>query len=273
MEKGIKASVVIPTYNRSKLALNAAKIIRSFHPDIQITIVDQQDSSSLDPILANELGVKLISIDTINTSLAKNRGVEESKGDIVFFFDDDIEITKNTIPSQLNEYADPNVVGTCGRVHNDNEVIPEDAFVDTGKINFLGTEFIQKFWSTKKQYIDFPYGCNMSFRKSTLLKAGMFDPGFPKIFEEVDLGVRISRRLGKIAFVPATLAYHHKAPSGGTRTNMEGKMRMIYYHYGRYMSKHVLFPFSLITLFLRTVTVIKKCSYAWKDLYRGYFRL
>lgn len=264
-----KVSIVIPTYNRPNLALTAAEIIRRFHPDIQITIVDQQGEAHIDKGEIKKLNIKLVDLQVENTSVAKNRGIKESTGDIIFFFDDDIEITEDTIPQQLKEYDDPQVMGTCGRVLNDHEQIPKDTDVPTGTMNWLGTKFVQQFWSTRKQKIDFPYGCNMSFRADVLKKVNGFDERFPKIFEEIDLGKRV-RTHGKLMFVPEALAYHHKAKSGGTRTDMKNKMRMIYTNYGLYIAKHVPFPLSLLTLALRTRTVLHEAPFAIKDLYKGY---
>lgn len=262
-------SVVIPTFNRPTLALTAAKTIRKFHPHVQITIVDQQSGANIRDEEIKKLNITFVNLQVENTSVAKNRGIKESTGDIIFFFDDDIEITKDTIPAQMKEYSDPKVVATCGRVLNDHEQVPENTHVRTGVTNWLGTRFVQQFWSTKKQNIDFPYGCNMSYRASVLEKVQGFDERFPKIFEEIDLGKRV-RKYGNISFVPEALAYHHKAKSGGTRTDMKNKMRMIYRNYGLYIAKHVLFPVSLLTLALRTRTVLHEAPFAVKDLYKGY---
>jgi len=267
----VSASIVIPTFNRPRLALQAASFIRKFHPDIQITIIDQQNSSELDTNEIKKLNVQYFNLKEVNTSAAKNKGVTESNGDIIFFFDDDVEITKNTIPAQLKQYDAEEVVGTSGRVISDNEEIPEDTDVDTGRTNFMATKFLQRFWSTKKQYIDFPYGCNMSFKKDALTKVNGFDKRFPKIFEEIDLGKRTGK-YGKLVFVPEALAYHHKATAGGTRTHANGKMKMIFENYGRYLAKHVPFPISLISLAIRTVSVLKQAPYATPLLFKAYFK-
>lgn len=265
-------SVVIPTYNRPQLAFIAAQTIRKFHKDIEITIIDQQSSSAIDLKETNKIGVHYINLSHINTSLAKNAGIKKSTGKIIFFFDDDVEITADTIPSHLKAYSDDAVVGTSGRVFNDGEEIPSNTDVETGMTNILGTKFSLQFWSSKEQYIDFPYGCNMSFKKEILEKVHGFDPNFPKIFEEIDLGIRISRNYGKIKFVPKALVYHHKASSGGTRTDPQNKQRMVYYHYGMYLSKNVPFPLSFISLALRTKTVLSEAPYAIGELWKGFFK-
>jgi len=267
----ITASVVIPTYNRPQLAIKAAKIIRSFHSHIQITIVDQFGSSNIDLQQINDFNLKYINLNVENTSIAKNRGIKESDGKIVFFFDDDLEITKDTISEQLNAYTDPQVVATSGRVINDGDTIPKDTQVSTGRMNGLGTKFTQRFWSTKEQIIDFPYGCNMSFRKSTLNSVKGFDERLPKIFEEIDLGKRVSSH-GVIKFMPKALAYHHKAPSGGTRQTKINHQKMLYRYYGYYLGKNITFPISILSLMLRTKTILTEAPFAVFNLYNGYIK-
>ncbi len=263
-------SVVIPTYNRPNLALKHAAIIRKFYKDIQIIIVDQENNSKINEKEIKKLHIEYINLDQANTSHAKNIGVEHATGDIVFFFDDDVEITPETITAQLTAYENPDVVGTAGRVINDGEKVPSNADVATGKTNFLATKFIQQFWSKRPQNVDFPYGCNMSFRRDIIKKVGGFDESFPKIFEEIDLGKRV-QKYGTMRFVPAGLAYHHKAASGGTRSSIKDKMSLIYRTYGYYMAKRVIFPLSLITLFLRTRSARKEAPHAVKELYQGYW--
>jgi len=264
------ATVVIPTYNRPNLALSLAKNIRRFYPTIEIIIVDQECQNPPAEKELKKLKVKYFNLSQANTSKAKNTGIKAAKGEIVIFFDDDVELTKETIKNHLQAYSDPTVVGTAGRVINDYEPLPKHTDVETGKTNFLGTKFLLQFWSTKEQNIDFPYGCNMSFKKKFLEKVGGFDEGYLKIFEEIDLGVRINR-LGKIKFLPQALVYHHKAKSGGTRTSIKNKMKIIYYHYGYYLTKQVIFPLSLVSVLLRSRSALSEAPFAIRDLYAGYF--
>jgi len=266
------ATIVIPTYKRTNLALTLAKQIRSFYSNIQIIIVEQETSGNKNQKEIDKYNIEYYQLAKANTSIAKNLGIIKAKGEVVIFFDDDVEITKNTVINHLKQYADKNIIGVAGRVINDSEIIPKNTEVETGKTNWLGTKFSYQFWSTKKQTVDFVYGCNMSFRKSALDKINGFDENFPKIFEEVDLSRRI-KKYGDIIFEPNTLVYHHKALSGGIRPEEKNnKNKLIFENYGRYLAKNILFPFSLITLFLRTVSALKISTYTVSALHNGYFK-
>jgi GT2 family glycosyltransferase len=265
----INASIVIPTYKRLNLALNLARSIHKFYPDIEIIIVDQENNNP--PKKIEVSGVKYFNLKKANTSAAKNLGWQKNRGEVVIFFDDDVEITKETIEQHIRAYQDKNVVATAGRVIYDGEKVPRNTNIDTGRTNLLGTKFSYLFWSTKKQNVDFPYGCNMSFRKSILEKVKGFDEKFPKIFEEVDLGYRV-KKYGQIKFVPDALVYHHKAKTGGIRPEEKlNKEKLIFENYGRYLAKNICFPLSFFSLLIRTVTALKIDRKIGGNLWKGYF--
>ncbi|MDO8611143.1 MAG: glycosyltransferase family 39 protein, partial [bacterium] len=179
-----------------------------------------------------------------------------------------------TIINHLKSYENPEVIGVAGRVINDNESIPKNTDVETGKTNMFGLKFLYQFWSTKKQNVDFVYGCNMSFRKSILIKVKGFDIRFPKIFEEVDLSYRI-KKLGHIIFEPDALVFHHKAKTGGIRPEEnQNKQKLIFSNYGHYLAKNISFPLSLISFIIRIRSALNisiQTSISFVYSYLAYF--
>jgi GT2 family glycosyltransferase len=263
------ASIVIITYNRPYSALLLAKKIRRFDNNIEIIIVDQAKTSKITKRERKLLKINYVNLEEPSVSIARNKGIEKAHGEIVIFLDDDVEITKRTIHEHIKAYSNPKIICVTGRVINDDDKFPKNIKVETGKTNFLGTKFSLNFWSTQNQYVDFPYGCNMSFRKNILIEIGMFDKKYDKYFEEVDLGARLKKKHYLIKFEPKALVYHHQAKVGGARSsNPHG---IFYDHYGYYLAKNVPFPFSLISLFIRTITVLKQYPKVIVNLYSGYF--
>jgi len=265
-----KLSVIIATYNRPKAAYNLAVKIRQVQNDVQIIIVDQMNTAQCEQTKLATNDIEYINLYNPHLTQARNAGLSKAIGDIVLYLDDDVEITKDTLNGHLKAYTDPKVVGVAGRVINDDETVPQISNVETGKTNLLKTFFLQQFWSTKEQRVDFPYGCNMSYRTFTLRKIGGFDSFFSRIFDEIDMGLRMNKE-GNMLFVPSTLVYHHKAKSGGIRHDEEQKKQeLIFKNYGYIIRKHVQFPFSLITLILRTITALKHGLRPAVGLYRGF---
>lgn len=266
-EREYTASIVIATANRPGLAIKLAESIRRIDNSSEIIIVEQGITTE---IKAPDK-ITYIHLDEIHLSKARNAGIRQSTGDIIIFLDDDVEITSKTIVSHLESYHDKSVIGVAGRVIDDGITIPSSSEVQTGITNLLGTSFIQHFWSSKKQYVDFPYGCNMSFRRSILNKIHGFDEYIRIIFEEIELSAR-AKKYGKIVFNPDALVYHHKALAGGTRVDKKEKMKTLYRNYGYYLGKHIRFPLSIISLLIRTKTILLESSYALSDFYKGYLK-
>jgi len=268
----MKVSVVIPTYNRPGLAIGLARQIRKYDRNAQIIIVDQSKHDEEQNEISS-LNIDYLKNAKVNTSIAKNVGLAQATGEIVIFFDDDVEITSETIKAHLAEYADSEVLGVAGRVLNDGEAVPKKTDVEAGKTNKFLTAFTNNFWSTGKQAVQFPYGCNMSFRRSVLEKLGGFDKMIPPPgWEETDLGLRVTK-LGKIIFSPEALVYHHKTSSGGTRMDKDLWFKNYYWTYGRLLAKHVSFPENIYSLLHLSVRIIKEYPVAIFSFIRGFMSI
>lgn len=265
----MKISVVIPTYNRHGLAFGLVRQIRKFEPKAEIIIVDQSERKE-DPKEVQKLNIEYLKNSKVNTSIAKNIGLAKASGEIVFFFDDDVEITPKTIKAHLEEYHDKNVLGVAGRVINDDEPVPKETSVETGKTNKYLTSFTMNFWGTKRQKVQFPYGCNMSFRRAVLEKLGGFDALIPPPgWEETDLGLRVTR-IGKMVFSPKALAYHHRANSGGTRMDKDKWFKSYYRTYGRLVAKHVSFPDDIVSILHLMIRILKEYPAATTSFIKGF---
>lgn len=264
------ATVIIPTYKRGDMALNLSLICKKYEPEIEIIIVDSSpevDNEILKKASINN--IRYIQIKEEEKLNSRNIGIKNSTSEIIIFFDDDIEIKENTIKEHIKAYQDKEIIGACGRVINVKDKIPKETDVITGKMNILGTNFLMNFWSTKEQYIDFVYGCNMSFRRSALIKVKDFKPLYA--FEEIDMSLRL-KKLGKIKFLPKAEIRHFQISSGGAREDIENVTKNYWKQWGSLIRNHVVFPLSLISLFILTYRSLKESyKYTFK-IYEGYFK-
>ena len=87
------------------------------------------------------------------------------------------------------------------------------------KVRQWDAYLIDNFDATIRLYIDHVHGCNMSFRKEAILKAGGFDECFggSTHLEETDLCMRIIKEGYKIVFDPQAELIHLKDTKGGCR--------------------------------------------------------
>jgi len=111
-------SIVIPTYNSSRFIPNLLEsILKQAVDNLEVIIVD--DCSKDDTVeLASRYPVKVIQMEKNGgPARARNRGVREAEGDIIFFLDSDVIVLDGTV-REVKEYFEKNpsancVIGVC----------------------------------------------------------------------------------------------------------------------------------------------------------------
>lgn len=218
-----KITVVIGTFNRLRVVNTLINQLKNIS-DIEVLVFDQSDEKNyqlLKRSFPKKSNFKLYHLDKPSGVQFLNLGWQKAQAPIVLYFDDDVEITEKTISAHLRAYKDFNVKVVAGRVINDNEEVKERETL-VGKIQWFGAVIHKNFSSKINAFSDFPYGCNMSYRKEALAEIGGFDQDLrPPVqsYNEVDIGYRINKRWpGSLLFEPDALVYHHRYPSGGVRS-------------------------------------------------------
>jgi len=240
----VKVSIIIPTYKRDEMLCKTLSNIVSFERQYhELIIVDQtkehdpQTRQYLDNLISGGR-IKYIYEDYPNLPNARNVGIEKASGDIVLFFDDDIEINENTIPSHISGFSEQNIGCVTGKVTIQNTNQTGNRVLENGgSIKKLIKSFLFIFLRKKAAYVgrlgvlsnfsgdkslpsDTCIGCNMSFRREVFIKCGLFDVKFSgnAVREDTDMSVRLRRNGYKIAYIPQAAVVHFMDNSGGTRT-------------------------------------------------------
>ena len=90
-------SIIIPTKNRNELLLetleNAPKSIQDF--DAEIIVVN--DGTALSNLPTNNKSITLLENSGYGVSVARNKGAKVAKGQLLFFIDDDMNITAEAL--------------------------------------------------------------------------------------------------------------------------------------------------------------------------------
>lgn len=111
-------SIVIPTYNASRFIPDLlGSIFKQAVDDMEVIIVD--DCSTDNTVeLVKQHNVRLIEMEKNGgPAKARNKGVREAKGDIIFFLDSDVVVLNGTLKA-VKEYFQKNpsakcVIGIC----------------------------------------------------------------------------------------------------------------------------------------------------------------
>ncbi|HUS60096.1 MAG TPA: glycosyltransferase [Nevskiaceae bacterium] len=224
-------SVVIPTYNRGKpLCDTLNSLFVQDYKNYEIIVVDQSTKKFLEKekfLKENRKKLCYFFLRPPSTPKAKNFGIQQAKGGIILFCDDDILAKKDLISKHVVNFSDSLVGGVCGRVVTVGQKV-KPKFKGVGKIAPWGS-VAGGFSSKIRQEIDNVIGCNVSWRKEILEKINGFDEDFigNALREESDLALRIRKQGWKIVFDPKAELTHVRAPTGGCRKN-EGRIK--WYH-------------------------------------------
>ena len=122
-------SVIVPTLNRgNEIQLFVDSLLSQTHIPDEFIVVDAGDPSDLEQKLANRFENSKISFVYLRsipgTSIQRNVAIAKAKGDILFFFDDDILLEPNyieeTLPCFELSYTPPvgGVLGTFTSPYN-----------------------------------------------------------------------------------------------------------------------------------------------------------
>lgn len=220
----VKLSIIIPTLGRKQELFNTINdLSRQMLPkESWELIVILQNQPDLEAFKSQNtkwgIQLKVVFSPAPNASLARNIGLLESKGEIVLFLDDDLEINNPTfLTHHLDAYENQKISGVFGQV-TDPGVPPRSTRHKWSHKKHIGWMFFPPNYD-KECYIDNGGAGNLSVKKDLALKVGGMDNLFEKGAhrEESDFCLRLTRQFGKILFAPKATVVHLGAAQGGCR--------------------------------------------------------
>jgi glycosyltransferase involved in cell wall biosynthesis len=211
----ISVSVIIPTYNRGEiLCQTMALALAQEYPDFEVIVVDQspEPPEAVQSFVKNAgSSLTYIRRETPNLPAARNAGVRISKGEVIVFIDDDVVIEPDFVASHVRHYSDEHVGCVTGPALPPEENNQQEALAQQ-----LRLFNVKKNLGDGCYLVEWGAGCNFSFRKTALLKAGASDVRFSTGWsEDADLCVRVRHQGYVIVFDPRVRLIHLALRSGG----------------------------------------------------------
>lgn len=211
----LRASVVIPTYNRPEELKNLLLSLdkQNIPPaDFEVVVVDNGDSLETKRVAESiSLAPKLIyAMETVSgAARARNRGIQEAQAEIVIFVDDDMIVGPSFIEQHLHAHS---------RFHKDvcilGKIIHKPRWPNKIISKYLSQSKHQNMPLSNNEGQELGYQCfytaNISVPKEALINAGGFDEAFPYYgWEDIELGFRLQQKGIPIIYNPHASGYHH----------------------------------------------------------------
>jgi len=222
-------SVVVITRNRaSRLKDCLTSIVRQTRKPDEVVVVDnhsEDDTRKSAHLFENDLNLTYVLEERVGIPVARNAGLENAKGDIIAFIDDDCIAEPNWIDSILKAHARyPQIAIIQGKSLNAEQSTYSRAiqylhlvYLSQAKIERLGEEeFLIDMLDTK----------NSSLKKKYLDKHGIrFDERF-MTNEDHDFGKQFNTKGELTLYTSSIVVKHHH------RSTFSSLCRQ-HFHYGR----------------------------------------
>lgn len=207
----MKFSVVVPTFNRkSLLRQTLASLLMQEYSDYEIVVVDDGSTDGTHEMLSNEFrSVQCLAQDRCGPAAARNRGIQQSHGEVLAFTDDDCVVPRDWLARLADGYARyPKASGVGGFLQ------PPDKVLETSALARYETFIAQRVYHVSKQEYFGGFECpaggtnNMSYRREALDSVGGFDESFAcAAGEDADLKYRLCQKGAQLLFLPVRVTH------------------------------------------------------------------
>lgn len=210
----MKASVVVPTYNRPhRLRAAIESIVTQSFKDYEVILVDDGSTISeqreqLKEIEDSYKKVKVIRQENSGPAAARNRGWREAKGDVVLFTDDDCLVPSDWV-EKLQEGFEPGVAAVGGPFVPAESHFKNSIFAKYHR--WEAEDMYRPIEQSRRQQEPLPHGitANIAYRRSILEEFDGFDEGFPVAGgEDADLIRRVSEERHSFKYIPSPVSHN-----------------------------------------------------------------
>jgi len=217
--QGPGLSIVVCTYNRQKFIYNCLECLalQTLDPgSFEVVFVDNNSTDKSAEIIKKfiashpQLPFRYVFEANKGLSFARNRGIAEARFDIVTFIDDDAEAEPEFAQTILSfMQAHPEVAGAGGKVIPKYSENAEPKWMSKYLAGYVAKS---DHGQTERQYegeMKYPTGCNMTYRKEILLKAGGFNNKLTFRSDDKQIYYAVKPLSDKVFYLPQAVVYHN----------------------------------------------------------------
>jgi hypothetical protein len=199
-------SVIVCTFNGGRTLRECLSgLAHLSYPRYEVIVVD--DGSTDDSaVIARQFDVRLIRTRNRGLSAARNSGMENARGEIVAYIDDDAWPDQHWLDYLVQSFAISKHVGVGGPnipPGDDGRIAACVARAPGGPTHVLIDD----------QTAEHIPGCNMAFRIEALRAVGGFDERFRVAGDDVDVCWKLQQQGWTLGFSPSAVVWHRRRGS------------------------------------------------------------
>ena len=199
-----RVSVVVCAYNAERtIDACLASLAVLNYPDYEVIVVNDGSRDRTLEIAESYPYCRIISQPNEGLSVARNVGAEAASGEIVAYTDSDCVADPDWL-TYLVARMEAGRLSACG---GPNFPPPENSLVPAAVAVAPGGPTHVLLSDEVAEHIA---GCNMAFRRETLLGLGGFDPVYRAAGDDVDICWRFQDAGHAIGFSPAAIVWHFR---------------------------------------------------------------
>ncbi len=232
-------SIITVNYNQIQVTTELFESLRNISfRDFEIILVDngsREDSSKL--IAENYPEVNLIvSKENLGFSGGNNLGIRASKGDYLFFINNDAEVTENSIETLLQLFNTIPQLGIVSpqicydpKMTNNQKIIQYVGATHvhpvTARNEILGEKEVDKGQYIEPKETAYVHGAAMMTTREVIENVGAMPEEFFLYYEELDWSEQIRNAGYKVYVEPNALVFHKESMAVGKNSTLK-----TYYH-------------------------------------------
>lgn len=235
-------SIIVCTYNRVALlaqmleSLSAVRLPQDVR--CELVLVDNNSTDDTRDVVEAFRGRLSYPVNYVfegrqGKTYALNSGIERSKGEILAFTDDDVQLAEGWLEEMLRPFASEDVLGVGGRILPAWTGSPPNWYVTAGPDRLMAVIVAHDLGETELDQRTPPFGANMAFRREAFSKYGVFraDLGGAELLrgEDTEFATRLLENGERIVYAPLALVHHPVEQERATKRYY----RTWYFDYGR----------------------------------------
>lgn len=215
-------SVIVPIYNAEKfLRKSIESVINQSYKNIEIMLINDGSTDNsgkiCDEYALADNRIKAISQKNSGPASARNAGIRQAAGDLIFFLDADDFIEKNALEilvAKYNQYQSDLVMGNFSKLENNGEIIrqsvsfrPDDEpfeyqIKELSKTDIV--DYVRHFLKHPSNHL-ISYCWARLYKLSIIKNNGIFANEDMRLFEDFVFNLDYLKHTGNIVFVNENL--------------------------------------------------------------------